>query len=135
MNYLLDANTLIAIADTEHSRHPLAFSWFSSLGTNQAATCPTVENALLRYLVRIGVKSQGAWDMAQSIKGNRRVEFVKEASSMALPSLTGVSGHRQITDVYLCQVAALADRRLATFDQGLCQFRPKVTTNLALLMP
>jgi len=133
VSYLLDANALIAIADAEHNRHPLALRWLGSLGKDQAATCPTVENALLRYLVRIGVKPQGAWDMMAAIKGNSRVGFVEEPHSMSLNSLAGVAGHRQITDVYLCQVASSAGRTLATFDLGLCQSRPNLTTNLARL--
>jgi len=41
-------------------------------------------------------------------------------------SLTGVIGHRQVTDAYLAHLARTHDGRLATFDQGLAQLHADV---------
>jgi predicted nucleic acid-binding protein len=125
--FLLDANVLIAVLDQQHEHHTAAVDWFLTLGDDSAITCPTVENACLRYLVRTGVSATDAHAVLTGLKADRRVTFAPEASSMSEASLHGVIGFRQVTDVYLCQIAAEADAFLATFDGGLHQMRPRRT--------
>ncbi len=135
MSYLLDTNVLISVLDSTHVHHVAVIEWFETLGGSAAATCPAVENGALRYLLRTGINAPDALDALLEIKQDARVAFIPEGDSMAATSLVGVTGHRQITDVYLCQIATSTSRKLATFDQGLCKLRPLVTTNLALLEP
>lgn len=125
--FLLDANVLIAVLDQQHEHHTAAVDWFLTLGDDSAITCPTVENACLRYFVRTGVSATDAHAVLTGLKADRRVTFAPEASSMSEASLHGVIGFRQVTDVYLCQIAAEADAFLATFDGGLHQMRPRRT--------
>jgi predicted nucleic acid-binding protein len=40
--------------------------------------------------------------------------------------MTGVIGHRQVTDAYLAHLARTRNGRLATFDQGLAKTHPDV---------
>ena len=135
MSYLMDTNVLISVLDSTHVHHVPVNAWFENLGGSAAATCPTAENGALRYLLRTGINAPDALDALLEFKQDPRVAFVPEVDSMATTSLTGVTGHRQITDVYLCQIATSTNRKLATFDQGLCKLRPLVTTNLTLLEP
>lgn len=133
MSYLMDTNVLISVLDSRHVHHLPVSEWFEGLSGLATATCPTVENGAIRYLVRTGINAPDALDALLELKQDGRVAFVPESDSMATTSLTGVTGHRQITDVYLCQIATSTDRKLATFDQGLCNLRPLATANLALL--
>ena len=125
--FLLDANVVIAVIDQQHEHHTAAVDWFEMLGDQVAITCPTVENACLRYLIRTGVSATDAHAVLTGLKADRRVTFAPETSSISTASLHGVIGFRQVTDVYLCQVAAEADALLATFDGGLHQMRPRRT--------
>jgi len=125
--YVLDANVLIAVLDQQHEHHAAALEWFMTLGERAAITCPTIENACLRYFVRTGVSASDSYAVLTGLKADRRVTFVEESTSMSEASLHGVIGFRQITDVYLCQVAAQADALLATFDGGLHRLRPHRT--------
>lgn len=52
MIWLLDPSVLIALTDREHVHHRRAAAWMSQ-GV-QFATCPIVEAALARHLVRAG---------------------------------------------------------------------------------
>lgn len=49
---LLDANVLIALFDADHVHHPIVREWFITL-EGQFATCPIIEGALTRWIVRI----------------------------------------------------------------------------------
>ena len=125
--FLLDANVLIAIIDQQHEHHTAAVDWFVALGDRSAITCPTVENACLRYLIRTGVPAADAHAVLTGVKADPRFTFAPEVSTMSKASLHGVIGFRQVTDVYLCQIAAEEDAVLATFDGGLHQMRPRRT--------
>lgn len=46
-------------------------------------------------------------------------------------TMTGVVGHRQVTDAYLAGLARHRSAQLATFDQGLVALHPDVTVLLA----
>ena len=51
MTCLLDANILIALADSNHVHHQRTQTWFHSRpATDGWATCPLTENAFLRIL-------------------------------------------------------------------------------------
>ncbi|MCO5314512.1 MAG: hypothetical protein M9952_16435 [Microthrixaceae bacterium] len=73
-----------------------------TLGDIAAITCPTVENAFLRCLIRTGVSTTDAYAVLAAVKADRRVSFAPEAASMSEASLYGVIGFRQVTDVHLC---------------------------------
>jgi len=49
---LIDANVLITLVVVEHEHHELAEAWFES--QPEVLLCPTVEGAMMRYLVRLG---------------------------------------------------------------------------------
>ncbi|GFG85164.1 PIN domain-containing protein [Mycolicibacter algericus] len=60
-----------------------------------------------------------------------RHEFWPDSLSFADVTLTGVIGHRQVTDAYLAQLARAHNGRLATFDRGLAELHSDVAELLS----
>ena len=127
MKTLLDANVLIALVDRAHEHHRSASKWAAPADAESLLTCPTVENATLRYLIRTDVPAGDAHAILESVRDDQRFSFVAETTPMHRESLAGVIGYRQITDVSLCQIARRSRAKLATFDRGLGILRPTDT--------
>jgi uncharacterized protein len=127
---LLDANVLIALVVADHVHHDPAEEWLST--TNASfATCPITQGSLVRLLVREGQPAAMARQIVATIVSDRRHEFWPDTISFADVDLTGVIGHRQVTDAYLAQLARTHSGRLATFDQGLAELH----SDIAELVP
>ncbi|MEQ3552495.1 TA system VapC family ribonuclease toxin [Pseudonocardia nematodicida] len=118
MTVLLDANVLIALTITDHVHHGAAEEWFGATDTG-FATCPITEGALVRLLIRDGRDAGEAHAALHGLHSSRRHEFWSDDIAYTEVRLTGVVGHRQVTDAYLAQLARAHDARLATFDRGL----------------
>lgn len=127
MTFLLDVNVVIALIDTRHIDHTAAVDWFDREAINDWATCPIVENGVVRIV--------GNPNYANSPSNPPLVaELLKE--------LTGLPGHsfwaddlslvrdrlidpkriltpKQITDTYLLALAVRNGGRFATFDRRL----------------
>jgi toxin-antitoxin system PIN domain toxin len=117
---LLDANVLIALVVVDHVHHDAAEMWLA--GTDaQFATCPITAGSLVRLLIREGQSADTAKAVVAGLALNPRHEFWPDGLSYAEVPLTGVIGHRQVTDAYLAQLARVNHGRLATFDQGLAK--------------
>lgn len=127
--YLLDANVLIALVVTEHEHHDRASQW--SRDVHRLGITPTVEGALVRFLVRTGVGQATATAVLAGMYETERCEFWPETMSYSKADLRHVVGHRQVTDAYLGAVASARGARLATFDEGLAQSMASV----AFLIP
>ncbi len=82
-------------------------------------------------LVRRGVRPDQAVHQLGAIEAQPRHEFWADQVPFVGVALTGVIGHRQVTDAYLAQLARSQTGRLATFDQGLAQLH----TDVAHLVP
>lgn len=120
---LLDANVLIPLVVTGHEFAPAAQRWFAA--TSRAATCPVVEGALARFLVRTGERARTVREAIAAIRA-AGVEFWPDSISYADVDLAGVRGHRQVTDSYLLALAESREARLATFDAALAARSPAV---------
>ncbi len=120
MTTLLDSNVLIALAVHEHVHHDAAIAWLGSTD-DPVATSPITQGALIRMLVRRGVRPDQALHQLRIIATQSRHEFWADQVPFTDVSLVGVIGHRQVTDAYLAQLARSRAGRLATFDQGLAQ--------------
>jgi uncharacterized protein len=122
---LLDANVLIALAVADHVHHGAAEEWLGARA-DSFATCPITEGSLVRLLLREGQTGATAHALLTAIASDRRHEFWPDEVPYAAVDLTGVIGHRQVTDAYLTQLARLHSGRLATFDQGLAKLHSDV---------
>ena len=54
MRFLLDANVLISLIDTDHTSHHRSTEWFRQ-SNGRFATCPITQGALVRYMLRVKV--------------------------------------------------------------------------------
>jgi toxin-antitoxin system PIN domain toxin len=130
MTVLLDANVLIALVVADHVHHDAAEAWLAG-HDGHFATCPITEGSLVRLLVREGQSADTAKAVVSAVAGDPRHEFWPDGISYRDVSLTGVIGHRQVTDAYLAQLARAHEGRLATFDQGLAKLHDDVAELVA----
>lgn len=129
MTALLDANLLIALLDTDHVHHDVAETWLESWA-EPFATCPITQGALVRFLVRSGRSASDAVVVLRRLEEVRHHEFWSDDLPYAAISVSGVIGHRQVTDAYLAGLARARNGRLATFDRGLAALHADVAVLL-----
>ena len=127
MRALLDVNVWVALFDDAHLFSAQANAFVDTPGV-KIATCPLVENGVIRVLNLPGYGRRGAvgltavrerlrqaceeldhefWSDDVSLRDNARVDFSR------------VHGHQQITDVYLLALAVKRKGCLATFDRAI----------------
>jgi uncharacterized protein len=127
MRALLDVNVWVALFDDAHLFSERANALIETTGI-QIATCPLVENGVIRVLslpsysrrgglsihaVRARLQEAGAaldhqfWPDDITLRDDRHADFSR------------VQGHNQITDMYLLALAVHHDGCLATFDQAI----------------
>ena len=123
MTYLFDVNVLIALTIEEHEHHVRAAKWLATV--DRVAICPTVEGALVRFLVRVGESARVAAEVLRFMHADQRCEFWADSVSYAEVALAHIHGHRQVTDAYLVALAGSHhDARLATLDRALVLAAP-----------
>ena len=130
MTHLLDSSVLVAIVMKEHVHHAPAQSWLRS-GTGPVATCPITQGAMVRTMLRTGASASDIGGVLAAVLDSPRHEFWADDLSYADVPLTGVIGHRQVTDAYLAQLVRSRRGRLATFDRGLASLHDDITDLLA----
>ena len=123
---LLDVNLLVALFDPDHVHHSLAHDWFADHRAAGWATCPVTENGLVRVLANpkygAGLRAADLITRLRQFCSSGRHTFWPDAVSIRddrlfKPSL--MSGHGQLTDVYLLGLAVKRGGRLATFDRSI----------------
>lgn len=124
MTTLLDGNVLIALILDEHVHHDAALTWFEEVAG--FATCPITQGTLLRTLLRLDDQIADALATLGTLASDDRHEFWPADLAYSAVRMTGVTGHRQVTDAYLAGLARARRGRLATFDKGLAALRPDV---------
>lgn len=127
-SFLLDANVLIATTVAEHEHHDRTSIWLTTLtGDDTFAVCPMVEGALVRFVLRLGETAPTAAALLDGVHRHPRCRFVADTLSHQDVSLSGLRGHRQVTDAYLAHLAAALGGRLATLDEALAGRWPQQT--------
>lgn len=124
MRHLLDVNVWVALLDEAHVFHPQAVAFIEGRRL-QIATCPLVENGVIRVLNLPGYSKLGpvgfevvAKKLAEICAGVDHL-FWPDDVSLRTPGLVDwrrVLGHNQITDAYLLALAVAHDGCLATLD-------------------
>lgn len=120
-----DVNVLLALVHPDHVHHQLAHAWFG--GTTGFATTPVTEAGLVRLALDAKVVGQAAATPTaalaslRSLRADPRASFLADDASLAEPwiDLVGLSGHRQVTDLHLVDLAARHAAVLVTFDRAL----------------
>ena len=124
---LLDVNVLVALFDPDHIHHDLAHDWFAEYRAEGWASCPMTQNGLVRVLSnpRYGSPTAGLRVVREAVRrflSNKDHQFWPDDVSIsddALFDVTGMVGHRQVTDVYLLGLAKKRRGHLVTFDRSI----------------
>ena len=120
---LLDISILVALLDERHSSHAVASHWFNINHVDGWLTCPLTQNGCVRILSQ--PQYPGALSVADAMERLRDAmstehhQFISDDISLlddALVDARRLSGHRQLTDVYLLALAVAHDARLVTLD-------------------
>jgi len=140
---LLDVNVWIALLDDAHVHNPVALALIARPKL-RIATCPLVENGVLRVLNLPGYSKCGPAGFDNVRHAINRAcadvdhEFWSDDLSLRADGLVNwdrVFGHGQITDLYLLALAVAHGGALATFDHriALNTVRGAEKRNLMLL--
>ena len=127
MDFLLDANVLIALIDPVHIQQDAAQEWFAAQGRQARATCPLTENAVLRivgharYPNSPGTPAAVAPLMASLCALPGHVFWADDISLLDAGRLdpARLLNAGQVTDSYLLALACAHGGKLATFDRRL----------------
>ncbi len=127
MRMLLDVNVWVALFDDAHVHSRAANALLA--GPNlKIATCPMIENAVIRVLNLPGYARIGPLGLERVRNQLKRAcseldhEFWSDDISLredGHADFSRVRGHNQITDVYLLALAVKHGGCLATFDQAI----------------
>jgi len=144
MRALLDVNVLIALLDAAHALHQHAHEWWGKHSNRGWASCPLVENGVVRIMVNPGYSATRRFHAEEIINslsgfaGASDHEFWPDSltvrdSKTFLPDR--IHGGRQLTDIYLLALATCHGGKLVTFDQGIPLFsvRTAKAANLVVL--
>ncbi len=125
MRHLLDVNVWVALLDEAHVFHAQALA-FMERRRVQIATCPLVENGVVRVLNLPGYGKIGP--IGFDVVAHKLADvcaavdhaFWPDDVSLRTPGMVNwprVLGHNQITDLYLLALAVMHDGCLVTLDR------------------
>ena len=127
MRMLLDVNVWIALFDDAHV-HSRAANALLARPKLKIATCPMIENAVIRVLNLPGYGRIGPFGL-ERVRGQLKStcadldhEFWPDDISLldsALLDSARIHGPRQVTDLYLLALAVYHEGRFVTFDTGV----------------
>ncbi|HWE06081.1 MAG TPA: TA system VapC family ribonuclease toxin [Rhizomicrobium sp.] len=125
--FLLDVNVLVALIDPSHIHHDGAHEWFAAEGQSAWATCPLVENGVLRvvghprYPNSPGSPAAVAQMLRIMCELPGHVFWPDDVSVLDAAALdTGrLLASSQVTDTYLLALARAHNGKLASFDRRL----------------
>lgn len=124
---LLDVNVLVALFDPDHIHHDLAHDWFADNRSHGWATCPLTENGFVRVLAN---PAYGGPVARASELLSRLGMFCRAEDHQFWPDVVSLrdetrfdpammTGHRQLTEIYLLGLACAQRGCLATFDRSI----------------
>jgi uncharacterized protein len=127
LRYLLDVNVWVALLDEAHVHHALAVA-FMQRRKLQIATCPLIENGVVRVLNLPGYSKFGPAGFEAVC--NKLTQICADVDHIFWPDSVSlrnsplinwprVLGHNQITDVYLLALAVANKGCLATLDHRI----------------
>ena len=126
---LLDVNVLVALFNPDHVHHDAAHDWFAGRSRQRKwATCSVTEQGLLRVLANPASRTEfpahedrlsGSVSFAEAASHRFWDQAVSLRDRARSFDFSHLSGHRQITDVYLLGLAHRMGGHLATFDRTI----------------
>ena len=126
MRDLYDVNALLALLDRNHSAYIRVSTWFAANFEQGWASCPLTQNGYLRVVSQPRYKNAvsllDAFERLREATSTRFHQFIADDVSLlddTLVEATRLSGHRQLTDVYLLALAVKHSARLVTLDRRI----------------
>ena len=131
--FLLDVNMLVALMWPAHEDHARVQHWFARNAKAGWATCPLTQAAVVRILSNPGFSRDAVTpqEAIRVLKANLKhpshhfwpdqISFVAAAE----PLLRRLTGHQQVTDIYLLGLALHRKGRLATMDRAILSLLPE----------
>lgn len=116
MKYLLDVNLLLAAIWSNHPNHQKAFSWLEG---KAVVLCPLAELGFLRISSNrkaINAPMEKTRKLLQQFSTERNAERISDDLA---PLDSSPTASEQVNDLYLADLAAKHNCRLATLDQGI----------------
>ena len=81
----------------------------------------------MRAVVRApGTTAADALSLLRALERTKRCMFWPDSLSYRDVPMVGITGHKQVTDAYLAQLARLRKVRLATLDRAQAEAHPDV---------
>jgi toxin-antitoxin system PIN domain toxin len=130
-SFLVDVNVWVAVAHDLHVHHTLVWSWFETVGLDQAFFCRLTQLGLLRLLTNPRVMGPHvmtqlrAWQAFDELHQDLRVSFLTELPhvELSLRQLTDGSGSgpNVWSDAYLGAVARAAGLTVVTMDRAFAK--------------
>lgn len=141
---LADANVLVAAAVSSHVHHAAARNWLATIPA--FATTPITEAALVRALINPAITCDtngdqlsitAALSVLRKFRMLSNAKFLADSTSLAdQRALIGhITGHRQVTDTHLLNLAIAHGAVLATFDAGIASSLKPATRKYVLALP
>jgi|SRR6185437_2174558 len=129
---LLDVNVLVALFWEGHNDHTATLQWFKENEKRGWATCPITQAAFVRLVSSPSFSTEAvspveAITLLGEALDRSTHEFwpddlnFAEAAAYLKPD---ISGHKQVTDVYLLGLAIHHHAKLATYDKPLASLLP-----------
>ena len=126
MRYLLDVNTLLALAVLEHEFHARVASWVERLGASggpELATCSITELGFVRVLgqaQQYGSSVTQARELLLKVKNSHGIRWIFIADDRDISHLPRwVRTPKQTTDGHLAELARANEAVLATLDRRI----------------
>lgn len=120
---LLDVNALVGLLWGVHSLHARAHAWFAR-ERPMVLGCALTELSFVRVSMADRTIAASFTDAEQALAGfvaalGSRYRFVGTLPPAATLRGSSIRTHKEISDVYLCELAVRHRARLATLDTGI----------------
>ncbi len=122
---LVDVNVLVALCLSTHQHHRAAHRFLREV-TGRWATCPITEAGLVRLLLNPAVTGSPRTitqviGVVAGVRQDPRWMYLADDTTLTEPlvDLRILTGHQQVTDVHLVNLAARYGAVLVTFDTAL----------------
>jgi len=125
---LLDVNIIIALLDPDHAFHERAHKWWGANSSRGWASCPLVENGVVRIMSNPNYSRKARFTppdligRLEKLTAQSNHEFWPDEISLRDEKLFAsdrIHSSKQIGDLYLLALATKRRGRLVTFDQGI----------------
>lgn len=121
--YLLDVNALVGLLWSVHGLHGKANAWFAR-ESPLVLGCAFTELSFVRMSMADRTIAARFADAEQALAQfldalGPRYRFIERLPPAALLRGREVRNHKEVSDLYLCELAAVNRARLATLDAGI----------------